>query len=152
MLTVGAAKTMLEAEAGSNAATRVSGSVTRIEDTAHLDTVSKLQQSLRLDYDNHSFPPDDAAEYVLRMKTPVDTEVSRFSSMGGSGASDGWVDPYTGNGFLKSSDLIPEYRIPLDSSGRGQEMRSGAEMWEIMANGDQRLAAVFDGKKWIKAL
>ncbi|GAA3794285.1 putative T7SS-secreted protein [Cellulomonas soli] len=152
VLTVGAAKTMLEASPGTDAATRVSGSVTRIEDSAHLDSVRKLQQSLRLDFDNHSFPPDDVAEYVLRMESPVDTEVSRFSSMGGSGASDGWVDPYTGNGFLKSSDLIPEYRIPLDNKGQGQAMMPGAEMWEIMANGDQRLAAVFDGQQWIKAL
>ncbi|NTW41710.1 MAG: hypothetical protein HGA44_17830, partial [Cellulomonadaceae bacterium] len=50
VLTLDAAETMLAAEAGSDAATRVSGSVTRIEDSAHLDTVKKLQESLRLDF------------------------------------------------------------------------------------------------------
>ena len=65
---------------------------------------------------------------------------------GGAGMTDGWHDPYTGNGFLKSDGLIPEYRIDQPYTHA-----HGSELWEVLPGGNQRLAAVFNlDSGWIK--
>ena len=70
--------------------------------------------------------------------------------MGGAGMTDGWRDPYTGNGFLKSDGLTPEYRMdqPKDAP---YEHAPGSALWEVLPGGNQRLAAVFDRDSgWIR--
>ncbi len=67
--------------------------------------------------------------------------------MGGSSRFDTWDDPFTGNGFTKATDdVVPEFQID-----RGVTMRDGAEMWEVLPNGNQRLVAVLRGREWIPA-
>ena len=148
VLTPAQAQAMLDpANQGTPAATTLGGSITRIEDTAHLDDVASLQDGLRLDYDDQTFLPHHVSEHVVRFELEDDVaEISRFSEMGGRGDTDAWTDPYTGNGFLKSDELIPEYRITGDPR---PAIPDGAEMWEVLADGTQRLAAVFRGGQWV---
>lgn len=130
------------ATAGDLTSRTLSGSITRVEDSAFLDSVSALHDGLRLDYDDLTFLPHDESVYVVRSLLDRDVaEVSRFSDMGGTGNTDGWHDPYTGNGFLKSDALIPEYRIDQPKASP-YEMVPGTEMWEVLGDGTQRLAAV----------
>jgi hypothetical protein len=84
---------------------------------------------------------------VIRFQTDTpDFEVPRHSDMGGSGQFDDWGDPFTGNGFTKSGDdIIPEYATGPD----GVTMRDGAEMWETLDDGTQRLVAVLRNGEWI---
>ncbi len=120
----------------------------RFEDVADLSTGQQLHDALRLDYDRSPFPTLDRY-HALRWEAPEDVRVSRHSSLGGDGTTDGWTDPYTGNGFLKSPELIPEYRILKNADGELPPIRSGAEIWEISRDGLQRLVAAFDGNNWI---
>lgn len=132
---------------GSERARTIGGSITKIEDTAVLDDVTSLQHGLRLDYDDVTFLPHDESVFVLRADLPEDVaEVSRFSEMGGTGRTDGWHDPYTGNGFLKSEHLIPEYRIDRKPP---VELAPGTELWEVLQDGTQRLAAVLHVDGWV---
>lgn len=117
------------------------GAVTIADDTAHLGTPGMIHDGLRLDYDNSAFVPNDANAHVIRFQTdPASSgsyDVPRHSSMGGSGDYDGWGDPFTGNGFTKAGDdVVPEY------GANDIRMREGAEMWEILDDGTQRLVAV----------
>ncbi|MGN7778503.1 hypothetical protein ACTJJE_03130 [Mycolicibacterium sp. 22603] len=117
------------------------GAVTIADDTAHLGTPGMIHDGLRLDYDKSAFTPNDANAHVIRFQTdPASSgsyDVPRHSSMGGSGDYDGWGDPFTGNGFTKAGDdVIPEY------GANDIRMREGAEMWEILDDGTQRLVAV----------
>ncbi|MFI2839737.1 hypothetical protein [Mycolicibacterium sp. PDY-3] len=117
------------------------GAVTIADDTAHLGTPGMIHDGLRLDYDNSAFTPNDANAHVIRFQTdPASSgsyDVPRHSSMGGSGDYDGWGDPFTGNGFTKAGDdVVPEY------GANDIRMREGAEMWEILDDGTQRLVAV----------
>ncbi len=132
---------------GGFAPDQVRGAVTVAGDTAHLLNPSALHDGLRLDYDGSPFDPSAAGTHVIRFQTdslsPGNYEVPRYSAMGGSGAQDGWSDPFTGNGFTKSgSDAIPEY-VANDIT-----MRDGAEMWEVLDDGNQRLVAVLIDKVW----
>ncbi|WP_225752713.1 hypothetical protein [Actinotalea sp. Marseille-Q4924] len=133
--------------ASTERALSLGGSITRVEDTAALTTVRQLQEGLRLDYDDVTFLPHDESVYLVRTRATGDhAVVSRFSEMGGTGATDAWHDPYTGNGFLKSDALIPEYRIENPVL-----MDSGTEMWEVLADGTQRLVAVIrDDAGWVR--
>lgn len=71
-------------------------------------------------------------------------EIPRNSDLGGNSRFDSWEDPFTGNGFTKSGDdVIPEY------VASGITMREGAEMWEILDDGTQRLIAVLGRDEWI---
>lgn len=135
------------ATSGSPSAAAVKGSITRIEDSAGLGDVRSLQDGLRLDYDDTTFLPHDESVYAVRFSLEEDVaEISRFSEMGGLGRTDGWHDPYTGNGFLKSDALVPEFRIDSPVG-----LPHGAEMWEVLKDGTQRLAAVFDGAAgWVQ--
>lgn len=67
------------------------------------------------------------------------------------GNYDGWSDPFTGNGFTKSGDdIIPEYQSYPDAAGNaGVPMREGAEMWEVLPDGTQRLTGVLRDGEWI---
>ncbi|TQK29300.1 hypothetical protein [Arthrobacter sp. SLBN-53] len=117
------------------------GAVTIADDTAHLGTPGMIHDGLRLDYDKSAFTPNDANAHVIRFQTdPASSgsyDVPRHSSMGGSGDYDGWGDPFTGNGFTKAGDdVVPEY------GANDIRMREGAEMWEILDDGTQRLVAV----------
>lgn len=68
----------------------------------------------------------------------------RNSEMRGSGTYDGWDDPFSGTSFTKSgNDDIPEYLANRIN------MRDGAEMWEVLDDGTQRLVAVLSDKLWI---
>lgn len=128
---------------------RVGGAVTVAGDTAHLGTPAQIYDGLRLDYSGSPFGPDDAGTHVIRfqadMHFPAEYETPRNSVMGGNGAFDSWTDPFTGNGFTKAAnDVIPEY-IAQDVT-----MREGAEMWEVLDDGTQRLVAVLNkDKEWI---
>ncbi len=126
----------------------ITGSVSVAQDTAHLTTPADFFQSLRLDYPNTNFLPDDSGAYVVRFQEQVNASGSvnpqLHSSMGGDGSVDHYSPPFTGNGFLKTGDdIIPEYRA------NRVNMREGAEMWEVLSDGTQRLFAVLRAGEWI---
>ena len=127
----------------------VGGSVTRMEDTAHLSTPQSLHDNLRLDYDNTTFHAHDETTRVLRFEPDGDNfVVPRNADMDpgvGSTMYDDWNDPFTGNGFTKAGDdVIPEFQVD-----GGVTMRDGAEVWETLPDGNQRLVAVLRDGEWI---
>ncbi len=127
----------------------VGGSVTVAGDTSHLGTPGQIHDGLRLDYIDTPYSPNDAGAHIIRfqadLESPGTYDVPRNSDMGGSNRYDSWDDPFTGNGFTKSGDdIIPEY------FATGTRMRDGAEMWEVLDDGTQRLVAVFRGGSWLK--
>ncbi|MDG4668288.1 hypothetical protein [Mycobacterium sp. 236(2023)] len=127
---------------------RVGGAVTVAGDTAHLSSPMAIHDGLRLDYTDSPFTSHDPGTHVIRFQADPEFDwsydVPRNSDMGGDGRFDSWDDPFTGNGFTKAGDdAIPEY------VGRDITMRDGAEMWEVLESGTQRLAAVLQGGKWI---
>jgi hypothetical protein len=129
-------------------ADRVGGAVTLADDTAHLSTPRQIYDGLRLDYSDTPFAPHDPGTHLIRFQADPESpgfyDVPRNSDMGGSDAYDSWDDPFTGNAFTKSGDdVIPEY-IAKDIT-----MREGAEMWEVLEDGTQRLVAVLKGDAWI---
>jgi hypothetical protein len=126
----------------------ITGSVSVAEDTAHLTTPADFYRSLRLDYPGTNFLKDDQSAFVVRFQPDIDTSGSvkpqLHSSMGGDGSVDHYRPPFTGNGFLKTGDdIIPEYRA------QRVDMRDGAEMWEVLDDGTQRLFAVLRAGEWI---
>jgi hypothetical protein len=125
----------------------IRGAVTHADDTAHLGNPQQIHDGLRLDYQDSPYSPGDSSTHVIRFQTDTpDFEVPRHSDMGGSGQFDGWGDPFTGNGFTRAGDdIIPEYATHSD----GVIMRSGAEMWEVLDDGTQRLVAVLREGEWI---
>ena len=127
---------------------RVGGAVTVADHTAHLGTPRQLHDGLRLDYPDTPFAPHDPGTHVIRFqadpKDPGAYDVPRNSVMGGDARYDTWDDPFTGNGFTKSGDdVVPEYVADRVT------MREGAEMWEVLDDGTQRLVAVLKGRQWI---
>ncbi|MCG7594655.1 hypothetical protein [Mycobacterium sp. PSTR-4-N] len=127
----------------------VNGSVTVAGDTAHLSSPAAIYDHLRLDYGGSPFAQHDPGTMLIRFQADNPTsndlyEVPRNSDMGGNSRFDSWEDPFTGNGFTKSGDdVIPEY------VASGITMREGAEMWEILDDGTQRLVAVLGRDEWI---
>ncbi|MBI5339048.1 MAG: hypothetical protein HZB45_15315 [Mycolicibacterium rufum] len=129
-------------------ASAVRGAVTVAGDTAHLSTPAEIYDHLRLDYRDSPFAQHDPGTHVIRFQADAEYdwsyEVPRKSSMGGDGHFDSWDEPFTGNGFTKSGgDVIPEYVAEEIT------MRDGAEMWEVLDDGTQRLVAVLQGNNWI---
>ncbi|SHT64949.1 Uncharacterised protein [Mycobacteroides abscessus subsp. abscessus] len=127
---------------------QVGGSVSMADDTAHLGTPQQIHDGLRLDYTDSPYTPEDPGTHIIRFQADPDApgsyEVPRNTDMGGTNAYDGWDDPFTGNGFTKSGDdVIPEYYA------KKVTMRDGAEMWEVLDDGTQRLVAVLKDKEWI---
>ena len=130
----------------------IGGSVTRAGDTAHLGTPDALHDGLRLDYPGTPFAPGDTSSHVIRFTTPDSFEAPRFSELGGPGKYDaGFDDPFTGNGFTKAGDdIIPEWQPSQANGGPTVNMNPGAEMWEVLDNGNQRLVGVLDnGGQWV---
>lgn len=125
--------------------TNVRGSVSIADNTSHLGTPEQIRQGLRLDYDGTPFTPNDAGTHVIRFRAEEPNfETPYNSSMGGSGRFDSWTDPFTGNGFTKAGDdVIPEH------VANNVTMRDGAEMWEVLDDGTQRLTAVLRGGQWM---
>jgi hypothetical protein len=132
--------------------TRVTGSVSVAQDTAHLATPRAFFESLRLDYPGTNFAADDGSAFVVRFQAEVpagSTTVSGInpqlhSTMGGDGSVDHYQAPFTGNGFLKApADILPEYRAS------DVRMRNSAEVWEVLEDGTQRLFAVLRRGEWI---
>jgi hypothetical protein len=64
--------------------------------------------------------------------------------VGGTEQYDGGDDPFTRNGFTKSVD-----DIVLEFFAKNVTMRGGAEMWEVLDDGTQRLVAVLKDREWI---
>ncbi len=127
---------------------QVGGAVTVAGDTSHLSTPEKIYDGLRLDYADSPFERYDPGTHLIRFQADPGSsgvyEVPRNSDMGGGQAYDSWSDPFTGNGFTKSADdVIPEY------VAKNITMRDGAEMWEVLDDGTQRLVAVLKNKVWI---
>ena len=122
------------------------GSVTRLEDGAVMRTPRELYDGLALGYEGSTFSAADDSMHVMRFTSRADSEISWYSSMGGSGKTDGWTDPYTGNGYTKSTHpVVPESTLP-----GGSKIDKGAEMWTVSNDGTEVLDAVFTGKKWVK--
>lgn len=135
-------------------ASEVRGSVTRADDTSQLGTPQQIHDGLRLDYDNTPFRADDDSTHLIRFTTDDPRFESPTNSQMGNpthGNYDGWSDPFTGNGFTKSGDdIIPEYQSYPDAAGNaGVPMRDGAEMWEVLPDGTQRLTGVLRDGEWI---
>lgn len=128
---------------------RVGGSVTVADDTSHLTTPQQIHDGLRLDYSGTTFAPHDPGTHIIRFQAdevvPFAYDVPRNSDMGGtSNRYDTWADPFTGNGFTKAGDdVVPEY------FAQDVTMREGAEMWEVLDDGSQRLVAVLKDEHWI---
>jgi hypothetical protein len=121
--------------------------VTVAGDTAHLGTPQALYDRLRLDYPGTHFTPGDSSSFVMRFQVddPAAITPSLHSRFGGDGSQDAWKAPFTGNGFLGAADdIIPEYK-----AGQGTRIGDGAEMWEILPDGTQRLYAVLRGGEWV---
>jgi hypothetical protein len=126
--------------------TDISGSFSFADDVSHLGTPQALHDNLRLDYPGSNFRPWDSSEFVVRFQVddPATVAPNSHSTMGGTGLQDSWAPPFTGNGFLGTADdIIPEYR------GDPARMREGAEAWEILPDGTQRLFAVLRNNEWI---
>ncbi len=126
----------------------VGGAVTAAGDTAHLSTPGQIHDGLRLDYAGTPYAPHDPGTHIIRFQADAESrgfyEVPRTSDMGGTGSYDKWGNPFTGNGFTKASDdVIPEY------FAKNVTMREGAEMWEVLEDGTQRLVAVLKNREWI---
>lgn len=127
---------------------RISGSISVADDTRHLTTPADFYHSLRLDYPGTVFHPRDQSNFVVRFQQDIGTKGTVrpqiHSSMGGDTSFDHYAPPFTGNGFLKTADdIIPEYRADR------VDMRDGAEMWEVLDDGTQRLFAVLRAHEWI---
>lgn len=132
------------------------GSVTVIDDTSRFTSTQTLHDALRLDYDNTHFRPDNPATNGIRsmhvIRFQVDGDPSVFkpplnSEFGGVGPMVEELDarsaPFSGKGFTASlDDIVPEYM-------GGGTMREGAEIWEVLENGNQRLFAVLRNGEWI---
>jgi hypothetical protein len=129
--------------------TQVRGSVTVADQSSQLATPAQIHDGLRLDYDGTSFSPDDPSVHVIRFQTdnPGSFEVPRNADMGAGGSTryDSWGDPFTGNGFTKAGDDV----VPELIANQGVPMRDGAEMWEVLDDGTQRLVAVLRDQQWI---
>ncbi|MEZ3162029.1 hypothetical protein AB1K54_16050 [Microbacterium sp. BWT-B31] len=127
----------------------VRGSVSVADDTAHLALPRDFYDRLRLDYPDTNFSVGDNSAFVLRFQVsdiPGQGTVTPqpHSSMGGNGALDHYQPPFTGNGFLAAADdILPEYRADRVT------MRNGAEVWEVLDDGTQRLYAVLRNHQWI---
>ncbi len=133
---------------GRVAVDQVGGAVTTAGDAAHLSTPAQIHDGLRLDYAGSPFTTHDPGTHIIRFQADSRSagtyEVPRRSELGGASGYDAWGEPFTGNGFTKASDdVIPEY-IAKDIT-----MREGAEMWEVLDNGTQRLVAVLKDRHWI---
>jgi len=133
---------------GRLAVDQVGGAVTTAGDAAHLSTPAQIHDGLRLDYAGSPFASHAAGTHIIRFQADSRSagfyEVPRRSELGGVSGYDTWGEPFTGNGFTKASgDVIPEY-IAKDIT-----MREGAEMWEVLDNGTQRLVAVLKDRHWI---
>jgi hypothetical protein len=141
--------TARRAQSGGFDPSSIGGSVTRADDSAHLGTPDDLYDGLRLDYKDSTFHPGDASSHVIRFQTEGRFEPPLSSELGGPGRYDSWTDPFTGNGFTKAGDdVIPEWQ---PTGGNPVQMRQGAEMWEILDNGNQRLVGVLDkGGEWVR--
>ena len=123
---------------------QVRGAVTVAGDTSHLSSPSSIYDGLRLDYADSPFTRYDTGTHMIRFQAEGSYEVPRTSDLGGDGRFDRWDDPFTGNGFTKSGDdVVPEY-LAQDIT-----MQDGAEIWEVLDDGTQRLVAVLDDKFWI---
>lgn len=127
----------------------VGGSVTVAGDSSHLGTPAQIHDGLRLDYSDTPYTPHDAGTHIIRFQADLESpgayDVPRNSDMGGTDRYDSWDDPFTGNGFTKSGgDVIPEY------FATGTRMRDGAEMWEVLDDGTQRLVAILDRGSWTR--
>lgn len=126
--------------------TTARGSVTTLEDGAAMGTPRELFDGLALGYEGSPFSPTDDSMKVMRFTSQSDAEISWYSSMGGTGATDGWTDPYTGNGYTKSTDpIVPESTLPADSP-----IDEGAEMWTVRKDGTETLEAVYTADTWVK--
>jgi len=118
-----------------------------------LTTPEQLRTQLRLNYPDTKFPVNDSSMLVMRFTTDEVSDIhpSLNSRMDGTNpVLDDYVDPFTGNGFLKSSDeIIPEYMPP---KREGVAIKTG-EIWEVLESGNERLVAVFDSgtESWIPA-
>lgn len=127
---------------------KVQGSVARLDDGSQMRTPRELHDGLRLDYGKkpRAFSPDDDEVKVMRFTAKSDADTSRFSSMGGDGSMDGTADPYSGNGFTKSTDPV----VPESTLAPGTELENGAEIWTVRKDGTQVLDAVLRDGEWVK--
>lgn len=119
--------------------TEVGGYVTRAEDVAQLKTYEDIYYSLRLDYPNTQFKPDvDDSIGVIRYTTDEVSEISipYGVEMGGTEVA---AQPFTGNGFTKSTNgqIVPEFKC--DSY---LEVADGAQLYEVSRDGTETLKAI----------
>ncbi len=127
----------------------IAGFIARASDTVQLRSTHDLFEGLRLDYtlDDGSmqFAPDRPMSVIRFTAEQLDPEVPRSTSFGGSAGYDTTSPPFTGNGFTGSSrEVVPEFRVG------GTRMDDGAEMWEVVPDGSQRLTAVLEDGTWVK--
>ncbi len=135
------------------------GFTSRQVDVEHFKTPEEMFRGLGLDYPGTKFK--DGNKVVdeipfIRYKQPMDSapEIPRHSSLGGSGSRDADAidpkNPFTGNGWTKGDDPIPEFH----TGSKPVKLQEGSELWTTNSKGQQTLVAVLkdvNGKvEWVK--
>ncbi|WP_153040060.1 SseB family protein [Actinoplanes sp. TFC3] len=125
---------------------RVAGFVHRCAEVEHLRTPGELFAALGLVHDGSPYQEDAKEAFLLRWSA-FRPSLYRIPYGGQSEqalrAMDGWVierPPFRGNGFApgEGRDVIAEFKV--DSV----RLPSGAQLWRIDADGDERIVALFD--------
>ncbi|WP_048601811.1 hypothetical protein [Rubeoparvulum massiliense] len=130
----------------------ISGFVTKAQDTIHLRSYDEIREGLRLDYafDGGYCPfPEGGNTYgIIRFKTNVPVEIPRTKEFGGNEVI--WINeygrqPFTGNGFTKSENIIiPEYII----SKSNKSIPIEAEFYMVI-DGEPKLVAILKNEQLI---
>lgn len=127
VITVGQRNDYLDA----TRADTVAGFTARAGDVTDLDTPRKIYDQLALNYDSDSFQRNAGTIHVIRyVPTTVGDHV--IPRHGGKFDQSGQVLGFTGGGK-------PEF-----VNGKVTRMEEGAEMWELDADGRERLVAVLE--------
>lgn len=120
------------------------GYVTTAGDSKHLKTINDIYYGMRLDYSGSLFNKSREKIGIIRFKADNINEafVPRSPSNGGK-VTDG--KPFTGNGFTAGNNSrlgIPEWKME-----NWFDLQDGAELWELLKDGTEKLKAIYSKKQ-----
>ncbi len=157
----------------------VRGFGAKFDDVRELDTPQKTHHGFALGYENSPFSPEQHHHFAVRFKADKNLDnftVAYSEHMDGArgvhgartvpigdGPGQMKYGPYMGNGYTQSDGSDPEhhpspiagYAVPevriADGNGNAIPLPNNAEIWQINADGSERLVAVYDDeqKKWV---
>ncbi|HEU4718614.1 MAG TPA: hypothetical protein VFU15_12305 [Bacteroidia bacterium] len=121
----------------------VSGYITSASDAKQFKTFEDIYYGLRLDYNGTRYSLTDEYCGVIRFKASNIEEayVPRSPANGGTTME---APPFTGHGFTSGSHGrlgAPEWKMDVPAI-----LKDGAELWQIDANGDETLKAIYDSE------